>query len=77
MKFMISTYGSQKDYDAMAGRPQEDPVWTREDFVAMARFMGELNSELAESGELVAAQQATSLPQKRYLHAQAARLENE
>lgn len=53
MKFMISTYGSQQDYDAMTGRPQEGPVWTRADFAAMARFMGELNSELAESGELV------------------------
>ena len=53
MKFMILTYGSQQDYDAMAGRPDEAPAWSREDFAAMARFMGELNSELAESGELV------------------------
>ncbi len=53
MKFMISTYGSQQDYDAMAGKPEEGRVWSREDFAAMARFMGELNSELAESGELV------------------------
>ncbi len=53
MKFMILTYGSQQDYDEMAGKPGDRPAWSREDFVAMATFMRELNSELAESGELV------------------------
>jgi hypothetical protein len=53
MKFMISTYGSQQDYDAMAGKPEERSAWSPQDFAAMARFMHELNSELAETGELV------------------------
>jgi len=53
MKFMISTYGSQQDYDAMAGKPEARSVWSPQDFAAMARFMGQLNSELSESGELV------------------------
>ncbi len=53
MKFMISTYGSQQDYDEMAGRPGERPTWSRDDFVAMATFMQALNSELEASGELV------------------------
>jgi hypothetical protein len=53
MKFMILTYGSQQDYDAMAGKPDEGPAWSPQDFAAMARFMGKLNSELAKSGELV------------------------
>jgi hypothetical protein len=53
MKFMISTYASQQDYDAMAGRPGEGAPWSREDFIAMARFMHEFNSKLADSGHLV------------------------
>jgi hypothetical protein len=53
VKFMILTYGSQQDYDELSGKPGERSAWSREDFVAMARFMAELNSELRESGELV------------------------
>jgi len=51
---MILTYGSQQDYDGMAGRPGPDrPAWTREEFAAIGAFMASFNSELAESGELV------------------------
>jgi hypothetical protein len=50
---MISTYGSQQDYDALAGKPEQASAWSPQDFAAMARFMGELNRELADSGELV------------------------
>lgn len=50
---MILTYASQRDYDEMAGKPGDRPVWSGEDFAAMARFMGELNAELEASGELV------------------------
>lgn len=53
MKFMILTYGSQQDYDGMAGKPTDQPVWTPEDFAAMGGFMADLNQRLAESGELV------------------------
>ncbi len=53
MKFMILTYGSQQDYDEMAGTPGDRPAWSAEDFAAMATFMRQLNSELHESGELV------------------------
>ena len=53
MKFMISAYGSQQDYDALTGTSEQAPAWSPQDFAAMARFMGELNSELADSGELV------------------------
>ena len=53
MKFMISTYGSQQDYDEMAGKPGDRPAWSSTDFAAMAAFMRQLNSELQESGELV------------------------
>ena len=54
MKYMILTYGSQQDYDGLAGRPTAGgPVWTPEDFAALGKFMQELNSELAKTGELV------------------------
>ena len=54
MKYMILVYGSQQHYDAMAGRPAPGvPPWSGEDFAAMGAFMQALNSELAESGELV------------------------
>jgi hypothetical protein len=50
---MILTYASQRDYDAMAGRPTEEPVWSADDFAAMAEFMEAFNKDLADSGELV------------------------
>jgi hypothetical protein len=53
VKYMILTYASQRDYDAMAGRPTEEPVWSAEDFAAMAEFMEAFNKDLADSGELV------------------------
>jgi hypothetical protein len=54
VKYMILTYGSQRDYDGMAGRPQAGgSAWTAEDFAAMGAFMESLNTELTQSGELV------------------------
>ena len=54
MKYMILIYGAQRDYDAMAGKPDPgQPGWTAEQFAAMGEFMEAFNQELAESGELV------------------------
>lgn len=53
MKYMILTYASQKDYDAMAGKPTEETVWSPHDFAAMGTFMESFNRELTDSGELV------------------------
>ena len=53
MKFMISTYAAQGDYDAMGGKPDADSAWTAQDFAAMGAFMEAFNRELDESGELV------------------------
>ncbi len=53
MKYMILTYASQEDYDAMSGKAAEKPAWSTEDFAAMGTFMESFNKELAESGELV------------------------
>ena len=53
MKYMILTYASQRDYDGMAGKPTEEPVWSAEDFAAMGEFMEAFNKDLADAGELV------------------------
>jgi hypothetical protein len=55
VKYMILTYASQRDYDAMAGKVAEDSAWSAADFAAVATFMESFNSDLAESGELVEA----------------------
>lgn len=46
MKYIILTYGSQRDYDEMAG-------WTPDDYAAMGEFMQRYTQELIDSGELV------------------------
>src|SRR5580693_8998951 len=54
MKYMILVYGSQRDYDSMAGRAAEGrPTWSQEEFAALGAFMESFNRDLAESGELV------------------------
>jgi hypothetical protein len=53
MKFMISTYATQVDYDAMGGKAAVNAEWPPEDFAAMDAFMESFNHELDESGELV------------------------
>ena len=54
MKYMILVYGSQQDYDSMAGKPADNrPAWSAEDFAAMGAFMESFTKDLAESGELV------------------------
>ncbi|MBN6034358.1 YciI family protein [Amycolatopsis sp. 195334CR] len=49
MKYMILSYGSQQEYDAMAGKGGFQP----EDFAPMHEFMTKFNAELEASGELV------------------------
>ena len=54
MKYMILTYGSQQDYDGLAGRSAPGaPAWTAEEFAALGTFMQSFSKELADSGELV------------------------
>ena len=53
MKYMILTYGSQQDYDAMVGKAGDTPAWSAEDFAAMGAFMESFNKDLVDSGELV------------------------
>ncbi|MEU2256728.1 YciI family protein [Nocardia xishanensis] len=53
MKYMILSYGSQLDYDGMAGKETAQPAWSQDDVAAMVAFMGEFTKKLEESGELV------------------------
>jgi hypothetical protein len=53
MKYMILVNASQRDYDAMAGKPGGESGWTPADFAAMGEFMESFSKDLAESGELV------------------------
>ena len=54
MKYMILVYGSQQDYDSMAGTPAAGrPAWSAEHFAALGAFMESFTKDLAESGELV------------------------
>ncbi|MGK5519680.1 YciI family protein [Micromonospora sp. URMC 107] len=57
---MILLYGSQRDYDAMAGGATDGPVMSAEDVAAMHAHMEKLHQALAESGELVDAQGLTA-----------------
>ena len=60
MKYMILMYGSQRDYDEMAGKAASgQPTWSAEDFAAMGAFMERFGKDLAESGELVDARGLT------------------
>lgn len=55
MKYMIMMFGTQRDYDNLAGKP-DNPAWSGEDVAAMHAFMESWNNALVESGEFVDAQ---------------------
>jgi hypothetical protein len=60
MKYLVMVQGTQADYEAMQGKASEhSPAWTQEDLQAMYAFMGALNNDLAESGEMVDGQGLT------------------
>lgn len=60
MKYLIMLYGSQQDYDAIAGRPGDRPSMSPEQIAAMHAHMESVHKELVESGELVDAQGLTA-----------------
>jgi hypothetical protein len=54
MKYLVMVQGSQADYEAMRGTASaHSPAWSEKDLQAMFAFMGEVNNDLSESGELV------------------------
>lgn len=70
MKYMILAYGSQQDYDSMAGKPTPgQPGWSPADFAAVGTFMESFNTDLAASGELVDTRALTAPAQARRIQA--------
>ncbi|WP_246107158.1 YciI family protein [Pseudonocardia kunmingensis] len=57
---MIMLYGSQQDYDVLAGKPTGKPAMTPEAVAAMHAYMESFHQKLAESGELVGGQGLTA-----------------
>ena len=60
MKYMILLYGSQQDYDVLAGKPTDKPAMSAEDVAAMHAYMESFHKGLVESGELVDARGLTA-----------------
>jgi hypothetical protein len=60
MKYMVLMYGSQRDYDSLAGKTGAGPAWSAEDFAAMGTFMEAFSRDLVASGELVDTQGLTA-----------------
>ncbi|MBE1587783.1 YciI family protein [Nonomuraea angiospora] len=69
MKYMILSYGTQRDYDVLSGKDAEgQPAWSPEDVAAMHQFMEAFNKELEESGELVETRGLVAPVHTRRLH---------
>jgi hypothetical protein len=71
MKYMIMLYGSQQDYDVLAGKPTDKPAMPPEDVQAMYEYMQTYHKKLEESGELVDARGLTAP-----VHARRVQLQN-
>lgn len=68
MKYLVMVQGSQVDYDAMRGKGSpEAPSWSEEQLQAMYAFMGAINDDLSETGELVDAQGLTDPERTRFV----------
>ncbi|MFI1254618.1 YciI family protein [Streptomyces netropsis] len=54
MKYLVMVQGTQADYEAMRGNGSaHSPAWSEKELQAMFAFMGQLNDDLAETGEFV------------------------
>ncbi|MEU0411015.1 YciI family protein [Streptomyces griseorubiginosus] len=57
MKYLVMVQATQADYEAMRGKGSEQsPAWSEQEIQAMYAFMGAINNDLSETGELVDAQ---------------------
>ena len=70
MKYMILLYGSQQDYDVLAGRPAGKPPMPASEVAVMHAQMEAVHEGLATSGELVDAQGLTAPAQARRVRLQ-------
>ena len=66
MKYLVMVQGSQADYDAQSGTGNAtSPAWDEKAMQEMFAYMGSINDDLAESGELVTAYGLTEPAQGR------------
>ncbi|MFJ1896743.1 MULTISPECIES: YciI family protein [unclassified Streptomyces] len=70
MKYLVMVQGSQAGYEAMRGNASDGvPAWSEKDVRAMFTFMGSVNDDLAESGELIDANGLTEPARTRFVRA--------
>lgn len=54
MKYLVMVQGTQADYEGMRGKGSaQAPAWSEQELQAMYAYMGAINDDLSESGELV------------------------
>jgi len=69
VRYMITLYASQRDYDAMEGKGSpESPAWSPEDVQAMSEYMDACMQSLRESGEYVDGQGLVAPVHTRRVH---------
>ena len=72
MKYMILVYGSQRDYDSMAGQAAEGtPAWSGAEFAALGAFMEGFANDLVASGAPESAARLTQIPGPAHLRERA------
>ncbi|MFJ8052190.1 YciI family protein [Streptomyces luteogriseus] len=68
MKYLVMVQGTQADYEAMRGKASENsPAWSEEELQTMFAYMGAINDDLSESGELVDGQGLAEPAQTRHV----------
>lgn len=68
MKYLVMVQGTQADYEAMQGKASENSVaWSQQDVQAMYAYMGAINDDLAETGEMVDGQGLTEPAKGRHV----------
>ncbi|QCD58191.1 YciI family protein [Streptomyces hawaiiensis] len=68
MKYLVMVQGTQADYEAMRGKASANsPAWSAEELQAMFAYMGAINNDLAETGELVDGQGLAEPAQSRHV----------
>ena len=68
MKYLVMVQGTQADYEGMRGKSSaQAPAWTEQELQAMYAYMGAINDDLAESGEMVDGQGLTEPAKTRFV----------
>ena len=54
MKYLVMVQGTQADYEGMQGKGSAGaPAWSEQELQAMYAYMGAINNDLSESGEMI------------------------